>query len=450
MSESDNSDNFAEKSVDSEENDNNNLNNNTKKDENEIKDESQKKNENDKANIKKEQQNNLTDERKVINLNNGNSISSLQINRKKDVILIEIDEEKTSRNKYTVYQLIELKNNSNFNMNDIDSKNQNNEKSILCYRRYSDFDKFYNVLKLRYPHCIFPRLSLKGFKFNEDKIFLENRRKELQYFINRLYFHEEISKSEEFKHFINSVFDPQYYDNLPKKYSYPECEKVNNEKGYFSLGVNKLKGFFGNAKVHNQSENEREILKREEEFKNKVTKYNELLKEIKNLYESAEETKKEYKIISNNFLYVKGDNNKDNEKDEDNCKNIFNELIDLNQNISKIYEDNTKNYLMDIMDQLNYCILDVEGINRAIERFNNFIKEYEKVNNTKNANKYVSIEKSKIEKDKDEFERILLNDLKKYDKENEQIYELIIQKLIFYIHKINEEELKAFNNTSFN
>jgi len=450
MSESDNSDNFGGKSVDSEENDNNNLSNNTKKDENEIKDESQKKNENDKANIKKEQQNSLTDERKIINLNNGNSISSLQINRKKDVILIEIDEEKTNRNKYTVYQLIELKNNSNFNMNDIDSKNQNNEKSILCYRRYSDFDKFYNVLKLRYPHCIFPRLSLKGFKFNEDKIFLENRRKELQYFINRLYFHEEISKSEEFKHFINSVFDPQYYDNLPKKYSYPECEKVNNDKGYFSLGINKIKGFFGNAKVHNQSESERVILKREEEFKNKVNKYNDLLKELKILYESAEETKKEYKIISNNFLYVKGDNNKDMENDEDNCKNIFNELIDLNQNISKIYEDNTKNYLMDIMDQLNYCILDVEGINRAIERFNNFIKEYEKVNNTKNANKYVSIEKSKIEKDKDEFERILLNDLKKYDKENEQIYELIIQKLIFYIHKINEEELKAFNNTSFN
>ena len=202
--------------------------------------------------------------------------------------------------------------------------------------------------------------------------------------------------------------------------------------------------------MHNQSENEREILKREEEFKNKVTKYNELLKEIKNLYESAEETKKEYKIISNNFLYVKGDNNKDNEKEEDNCKNIFNELIDLNQNISKIYEDNTKNYLMDIMDQLNYCILDVEGINRAIERFNNFIKEYEKVKNTKNANKYVTIEKNNIDNDKDEFERFLVNDLKKYDKENEQIYEQIIQKLTFYIHKINEDELEAFNNTSFN
>ena len=479
MSDSDNSNDFGGKSIDSEENNNNKINNNINNDKNQISNNNDQddefkienneinepnKNENDSlveiknknlsnnndTNINKEKKNNLTDERKVISLNDGNSLSSLQINRKKDVILIEIDEEKSSRNKYTVYQLIELKNNSNFNINNIDPKNQDNEKSILCFRRYSDFDKFYNTLKVRYPHCIFPRLSLKGFKFNEDKTFLENRRKELQYFINRLYFHEEISKSEEFKHFINSVFDPQYYDNLPKKYSYPECEKVNNEKGYFSLGVNKLKGLFGNAKVHNQSENEREIMKREEEFKNKVTKYNELLKEIKNLYESAEETKKEYKIISNNFLYVKGDNNKDNEKDEDNCKNIFNELIDLNQNISKIYEDNTKKYLMDIIDQLNYCILDVEGINRAIERFNNFIKEYEKVKNTKNANKYVTIEKNNIDNDKDEFERFLVNDLKKYDKENEQIYEQIIQKLTFYIHKINEDELEAFNNTSFN
>ena len=55
-----------------------------------------------------------------------------------------------------------------------------------------------------------------------------------------------------------------------------------------------------------------------------------------------------------------------------------------------------------------------------------------------------------IDNDKDEFERFLVNDLKKYDKENEQIYEQIIQKLTFYIHKINEDELEAFNNTSFN
>ena len=70
-------------------------------------------------------------------------------------------------------------------------------KKILCYRRYSEFDKFYNTLKFRYPHCIFPRLSEKKIVGNSERIFLENRRKELQYFINRLYYHEEISKSED-------------------------------------------------------------------------------------------------------------------------------------------------------------------------------------------------------------------------------------------------------------
>ena len=80
----------------------------------------------------------------------------------------------------------------------------------------------------------------------------------------------------------------------------------------------------------------------------------------------------------------------------------------MNKNLSEDIDNNTKVYLVDIIDQLKYCILEVEGINRAIERFNNFIKEYEKVKNTKSSNKYVSIEQSKIEDDKAEFERFIL------------------------------------------
>ena len=111
---------------------------------------------------------------------------------------------------------------------------------------------------------------------------------------------------------------------------------------------------------------------------------------------------------------------------------------------------NTKNDLVDIIDQLNYCILDVEGINRAIERFRNFIKDYETVKNAKAVNKYVSEEKSKVEHDKEDFEDNILKDLKKYDRENDFIYEQIIEKLINYIKKINEDGLKAFNETNFN
>ena len=139
-------------------------------------------------------------ERQLLNLNKDNSsFSSFNSEKKKDAIILEVDEEKTKRNNFTVYQLIEIKQDSN-------SYNKKTKK-ILCYRRYSEFDKFYNKLKSRYPHCIFPRLSQKLYIKKEDPINVENRRKELQYFLNRLYYHEEISKSEEFKRFINSTFD---------------------------------------------------------------------------------------------------------------------------------------------------------------------------------------------------------------------------------------------------
>ena len=382
-------------------------------------------------------------ERQLLNLNKDNSsFSSFNSEKKKDAIILEVDEEKTKRNNFTVYQLIEIKQDSN-------SYNKKTKK-ILCYRRYSEFDKFYNKLKSRYPHCIFPRLSQKLYIKKEDPINVENRRKELQYFLNRLYYHEEISKSEEFKRFINSTFDAQYFDNLPNKYSYPESFKANNDQSYWNFGIKKIKGLFSNTKEHTQSEKEKQILSREEEFKNKSTKYSDLLKDIKNLYENVEATKNEYKLISNNMLFLKDDKNKKDDNDDEDYKNNFNELIDLNKNLSEVYEDSTKKDLVEIIDQLNYCILDVEGINRAIERFNAFIKDYEKVKNAKAVNKYVSEEKSKIEHDKEDFEDNILKDLKKYDRENDFIYEQIIEKLINYIKKINEDGLKAFNETNFN
>ena len=382
-------------------------------------------------------------ERQLLNLNKDNSsFSSFNSEKKKDAIILEVDEEKTKRNNFTVYQLIEIKQDSN-------SYNKKTKK-ILCYRRYSEFDKFYNKLKSRYPHCIFPRLSQKLYIKKEDPINVENRRKELQYFLNRLYYHEEISKSEEFKRFINSTFDAQYFDNLPNKYSYPESFKANNDQSYWNFGIKKIKGLFSNTKEHTQSEKEKQILSREEEFKNKSTKYSDLLKDIKNLYENVEATKNEYKLISNNMLFLKDDKNKKDDNNDEDYKNNFNELIDLNKNLSEIYDNNTKNDLVDIIDQLNYCILDVEGINRAIERFRNFIKDYETVKNAKAVNKYVSEEKSKVEHDKEDFEDNILKDLKKYDRENDFIYEQIIEKLIFYIKKVNEDGLKAFNDTNFN
>ena len=430
---------FNDNSVDSVENEeNNNVKSDKKKEKKEVNQMSNVMNNNNSDKSDDFQIENNEDESNKQN----SSFSSFNSEKKKDAIILEVDEEKTKRNNFTVYQLIEIKQDSN-------SYNKKTKK-ILCYRRYSEFDKFYNKLKSRYPHCIFPRLSQKLYIKKEDPINVENRRKELQYFLNRLYYHEEISKSEEFKRFINSTFDAQYFDNLPNKYSYPESFKANNDQSYWNFGIKKIKGLFSNTKEHTQSEKEKQILSREEEFKNKSTKYSDLLKDIKNLYENVEATKNEYKLISNNMLFLKDDKNKKDDNDDEDYKNNFNELIDLNKNLSEIYDNNTKNDLVDIIDQLNYCILDVEGINRAIERFRNFIKDYETVKNAKAVNKYVSEEKSKVEHDKEDFEDNILKDLKKYDRENDFIYEQIIEKLINYIKKINEDGLKAFNETNFN
>jgi len=372
-------------------------------------------------------------------------------NKQKDILQIEIDKEKTTQKKFTVYQINLMNDNSiNFNNN----INETNEKKILCYRRYKDFEKFYNTLKIRYPHCVFPRLSQKNYKNKLifDPVFEENRRKELQYFINKLYFHEQIGKSEEFKIFLYySIFDEEYYNTLPKKYYYPVCEKYKNDKGYLSIGMEKLSGFFYKPKDYKKSDLEISILEREEEFKNKDTRYNELYKEIKLLFDSADEEAKEYKIMSNNILYLKDNNSimyKNNEND--NIKNKFNELINLNKNFAVIIENNSIVYLSEILDQLNNCILDVEGINKAIERYIKFNDDFKKMQeiDIKN-NKYILEEKEKAKYDKSEFEKSLYDDIQKYDNENNKIYEEIMQKIVFYIEAINENNDEAFRNSIF-
>ena len=411
-----------------------------------------KKEEEDKKKEKEHKKEKPSKVKSNINYKRGNEII---LNKKKDVIQIEIDKEKTAQKKYTVYQINLINDNSNqFST----SLSPINEKKILCYRRYNDFSKFYANLKIRFPQYAFPRLSKKDFvksKVENNPAFIENRRKELQYFINQLYFHEQIGKSEELKQFLYySIFDEQYYSNLPKKYSYPECEKVYNNKGYFSIGMQKVSNYFYKSKESKKSDLEKDILNRKEEFINKDIQYNNLLNEIKILYETTQGEEGEvnqYKILSNNFLYMKDNNCNKNAKNENEYnKSKFNELININQSFSEILENTSLVFLNEIIDQLNYCILDVQGINRAIERYIEFNDEFKKIQevSVKN-NKYIMEEKERAKNDKNEFEKFLHDDIQKYDKKNGQIYEEIIEKIIMYIKSVNENSDEVFQNSNF-
>ena len=418
MKDSDDSDkNDNNKSGDSLDKDEEKLDNNKKEDNTDnCKDNSS--DEEKKEEIKKDQ----IESKEYLNLEEGNN---LFLNKRNDAIIIEIDKEKSDQKNYDVYQLNLINDNSNNFGSNLNVNSS--EKKILCYRRYKDFDKFYNILKIRFPDCVFPRLSQKNYlksKIQDDPSFIENRRKELQYFINKLYFHDIIGKSEEFKRFISyAVFEGEYYENLPNKYSYPECERLKNEKGYFNVGWEKVSGYFSKPKEVKKSEMEIKILNREEEFKNKLIIYNNLLKEIKMIFDATNEEVKELKIISNNILFLKDKSSPSYvKKEKDYNKNKFNELVNLNKEFAEILDNKNIEFLSRLIDQLNYCILDVEGANRAIERYNAFNNEYRKIQsiNVKN-NRFVLEEKAQIENDKNEFEKNLNDNIKKYDKENNKI-----------------------------
>jgi hypothetical protein len=56
-------------------------------------------------------------------------------------------------------------------------------------------------------------------KINQDQEFMKRRRKQLKFFLNYLYSHQQINKTEEFQKFLNdAIFDEQirrYLNGIP-------------------------------------------------------------------------------------------------------------------------------------------------------------------------------------------------------------------------------------------
>ena len=141
--------------------------------------------------------------------------------------------------------------------------------------------------------------------------------------------------------------------------------------------------------------------------------------------------------------------NKNYNNENEHNKNKFYELININQRFSEILENTSVVFLNEIIDQLNNCILDVQGINRAIDRYINFNEEFKKIQEVSSKNKYIMEEKERAKNDKNEFEKCLYDDIQKYDKKNSQIYEEIIDKIILYIKTVNENNDEVFQNSNF-
>ena len=402
-----------------------------------------------KENDNKQQQTIMKENSNIINninqnLNKGNKITYInsEPNKANKICVLE-DKEKYEYKGYVIYEI---------------SKTIDDKKHILCYRRYDNFAVFYEALKQRYPQYIYPKLPEKNFqtKIIYDKVFLEQRRKQLEFFINEISSHNIIGQSEELKKFLNGSFDDKYFKSLIKVFDYPETmKKVNENKGIYSKGkkaASKLYNYImGNkGKGNNERENEKIILGKIENLDKKIVKYNAILEEAKNIYNSLIEENKQKKFLNKNLLFLK---NEENNIENNINKKKFNELIEINQKydfekaeiIIKYFEEN-------IIDKLDLCILYLYGEQKAIKRYNRFLKTYKdviKYEKQENDDKRIDIEQDNAKKDIDVYETKLLEEIFKIENKTNREFEAAIHALIMNLKNSSEQFIELFQNSNF-
>ena len=393
-----------------------------------------------------------SDDDNKIKLNNKNK-KTTKLGNKINYMMLETDtnnnlhlrqdKERSEHKGYTVYEI---------------SKIIEDKKHILCYRRYDNFSKFYEALKIRYPHYIIPKLSPKKImaKVYDDQVFIEQRRKELEFFINEIDSHDVMGKSEELQKFLNGAnFDKQYFNSLLKSFDYPETlKKINENKGIITKGMKGVSDiynyFVGNkTQKDNQRENAKKIFEKTENLDKKLEKYNSIYEEIKIIYKSFIDEREEKKFMINNLLFMKNEGNYENNS----VKNKFNELVELNQNYNFKKSDKfLQTFEAKIVDALNFCILYLNGEQKAIKRYKNFLENYNEIINyqkqEKDSNK-IDIEQNNIKTDIETYENNLLKEIEKIEDKTNKEYENIIHTLIMSLKDSTGEFVELYENSNF-
>ena len=393
-----------------------------------------------------------SDDDNKIKLNNKNK-KTTKLGNKINYMMLETDtnnnlhlrqdKERSEQKGYTVYEI---------------SKIIEDKKHILCYRRYDNFSKFYEALKIRYPHYIIPKLSPKKImaKVYDDQVFIEQRRKELEFFINEIDSHDVMGKSEELQKFLNGAnFDKQYFNSLLKFFDYPETlKKINENKGIITKGMKGVSDiynyFVGNkTQKDNQRENAKKIFEKTENLDKKLEKYNSIYEEIKIIYKSFIDEREEKKFMINNLLFMKNEGNYENNS----VKNKFNELVELNQNYNFKKSDKfLQTFEAKIVDALNFCILYLNGEQKAIKRYKNFLENYNEIINyqkqEKDSNK-IDIEQNNIKTDIETYENNLLKEIEKIEDKTNKEYENIIHTLIMSLKDSTGEFVELYENSNF-
>ena len=324
-------------------------------------------------------------------------------------LLLEEKYELLKNKEYFIINEIEDKKNYVGNPNilyEICFVNSANDKIIKCNRKYKHFYLLNELLKKKYPYIIIPQLPPRKNVSQiiiSDRTLDENRLYQLNFYINFIFYHENLRNTKEFFKFIEEskidvkffsdnslIFNSNIIEDLdldymndncldeitPKKKIFSLCSSIKNAANFFEPKISKILG----SKKREIDDNELIIKKMDKHFHNIIHQYTELSKSIDKVLKSIEKEANANKI-SEGFLYLKDcfihlDNYNEIMINYSNQTKILSERqIESFKKASKL-----KHKLSTLINLLN-------GICYTLEKYLNFISKYnylnEKITKTK-------------------------------------------------------------------
>ncbi len=355
------------------------------------------------------------------------------------------------------------------------------QKIIKSYRRYQHFDIFYNGMKIKYPYFIYPKLSEKNVmvKINQDQEFMKRRRKQLKFFLNYLYSHQQINKTEEFQKFLNdAIFDEKYFQEIESPFIYPETKKYYNSINSYNP-FELFKNLFKEPKnlSIDQSEIEIKFLSMIPFYNKMYEKISQMVQTVNNYYNIRIKSKINYNDLSRNLSILNLKKNFENNNDDN---KIFDDMTLLSKNLSDIENESNNELLLKVNEKLDEFMLILKGICGALERYEKYIELYKSViyaGNHLNQNddlkniltneedeekikeelekrqKQYDEKKSNLGKeainackDKNDYEKELNNEYKNFISNYSKTFNIILNSLIGNIHSLNLQTMEKINN----
>ena len=260
--------------------------------------------------------------------------------------------------------------------------NKLGDKEFKCLRRYDNFDKFNKKLKIKYPYVVIPKLTPKNPYIKimtYDEQFYNDRRLQLEFYLNFIYNQEIIKDTKEFFKFINDAnFDENFFQKIEKNipnFSSSTSEKIKNK--FFTV----FNYLGNNPKGRKLNDSEILIKKMSIHYKNIIKKYEEIKIAICDYINSIKNEEDNHKNLSDLLFYLKDS--------FENVENSKENLTKKSKYAKKISIANKKNYKLSLKlkNKLEALISLIIGICSSLDNYIKFIEKYNEVTETLNAAK---------------------------------------------------------------